>query len=1129
MYALHALWRADGRLALWAEDGTRELPDGAPRVDRPAPHADRPAPRAHPYACPAERVAALLAGIGPGLGWLAGRAPERWATLSLPTVAGLPAPSPDLPLTAPRAAATLVPWRVPALLFDPAEAAQLLGEVFDPHWAVTGADLPGTGRVDVAYGSSLRWLTAVHDLAWRLVGRGRLLPVAVVEDGGPCARWRPDPGPSERREAAALATGCPPVLLGERLPDRPAARRTGEDLIEAALAALVDAEARTALADAPPLLRPATAHPAVPERWLAALTTPDARLAAGRESGAQDAVAPDAVAQDAAAPDAAAQEVDGSDFSRTALAGAGEAEVSEEARAFAAFRRRLADWYAAAAPASPWVRLCFRLVEPLGPDPDDPVGQPSDDHWQLELLLQAVDELSLLVRAADLHAGGPALAALARTATGAGGRGGEEAADGGGASADDPAAVLDVLATEISRAAHRFPALDGLRRRPRPAVLPLDRAGALEFLRDAAPALAEDGFGVLLPAWWRRRPRLGLALHVASGQPAPGTLAITSQVDRDAVVDFRWQAALGEDGDPLTEEELADLAAAKQGLVRIRGRWLEADPAQIAAALAFLAHHRDGVLSTAEVLRLAVDPGATVAGLPVTAVRADGPLGDLLAGRAAAAPARDRLPADFGTTLRPYQERGLAWLRTLAALGLGGVLADDMGLGKTVQTLALLAVERAEHAPGPNLLVCPMSLVGNWQREAERFAPGLRLYVHHGAGRVDADRLRGLAGTVDLVITTYGLVQRDLAALRGIRWRRVIADEAQQVKNLGTAQSRAIRALPVTVHRIALTGTPVENRLAELHSVLDFANPGLFGSAERFKERYAIPVELHRSAELTAELQRRTGPFVLRRLKSDPLVAAELPAKQEMTVWCNLTAEQAGLYQAVVADLLRRVGGVKGVERRGTVLAAIGKLKQVCNHPAQLLHDGSALGERSGKVARLEEILAEALAEGDRALVFTQYAEFGAMLRPHLARRLGEEVLFLHGGMSRARREELVARFQSPDGPRVFLLSLRAGGTGLNLTAANQVIHLDRWWNPAVEEQATDRAFRIGQRRDVQVRRLVCVGTVEERIAELLDAKRALAEAVVGEGEHWFTDLPAEALRELVTLAQDAVAEEEAR
>ncbi|MET8625691.1 SNF2-related protein [Kitasatospora sp. NPDC004669] len=1045
MFVLHALWRADGRLALWAEDA-RAHPGAA------EPQPGRPAPRAHPYACPAGELAAVLGGIGPGLGWLAGQAPERWATLLLPTVGTLPAPSPDLPVTPPRGGAVLTPWRVPALLFDAAAAAQLLGEVHDPHWAVTGTDLPGAGRVEVVYGPSLRWLTAVHDLAWRAVGRGRLLPRPVSTDGRPQARWRPDPTPAGRREAAALAAGCPPVLLGEW----PDGAGTGEALLDAALGALVDAEARAALADRP---FPA-ADTSAADRWLHALGTPSGEL------------------------------------------------VDVPAEEFAELRRRIDAWYAAAEPAEPALRLCFRLLEPLGPDPDDPEGRPSDDAWQLEFLLQAVDEPSLLVRAADLHEGGAAHATLARKAA-------------------DPA---DVLVAELARAAHRWPALDGLRHRSRPSALPLDRAGALDFLRTVAPALAESGFGVLLPAWWRRRPRLGLALRVTT-PPAPGTLAVTSQVDRDAVVAFRWQVALGPDGTPLTEQELAELAAAKQGLVRVRGTWLEADPTQIAAALAFLSEQRDGVLAAADLLRLALDPEATAAGLPVTAVRADGPLGDLLAGRTAADPAgpeNPALPPDFRAELRPYQRRGLAWLRTMSGLGLGAVLADDMGLGKTVQTLALLAAEHAAGATGPTLLVCPMSLVGNWQREAERFAPGLRRHVHHGTGRLGADRLAEAVRGVDLVITTYGLVQRDLAALRAIRWRRVVADEAQHIKNPGTAQSRAIRALSVTRHRIALTGTPVENRLADLHAVLDFANPGLLGPAERFKERYAIPVELHRSPERTAELRRRTSPFVLRRLKSDPAVAAELPAKQEMTVWCNLTAEQAGLYQAVVADLLQRVEGIRGVERRGTVLAAIGKLKQVCNHPAQLLHDGSPLGERSGKVARLAELLEEALAEGDRTLVFTQYAEFGTMLRPYLERRLGEEVLHLHGGVPRARREELVQRFQSQDGPRVFLLSLRAGGTGLNLTAANQVIHLDRWWNPAVEEQATDRAFRIGQRRDVQVRRLVCVGTVEERIDELLTAKRTLADTVVGEGEHWLTDLPVEALRELVALTrEDAVAEEE--
>ncbi|MCX5212129.1 DEAD/DEAH box helicase [Kitasatospora sp. NBC_00240] len=1081
MYALHALWRADGRLALWAEDARAHPAEPAPA----GPDGPVRAGRAHPYACPASAVAGLLTGIGPGLGWLADQAPERWATLRLPTFGGLPTPSPELPVPPSRGGSSLTPWRVPALLFDPAAAAQLLGELFDPRWAVTTAELPGAGRVEVTHGASLRWLTGVHDLAWRLVHRGRTRPLPTVEGGEPYARWHPALDEDGRREATELAAGCPPVCRGEW--PGPAAGRGGADLVAELLEVMVDAEARAVLADGPPLLRTGPRAPGgsagpgagtAAERWLAALTTTDGRIEPRRSdrTGGGDG--------------------SGGSDSGTADAGPGPDEPAE----FAALAQRLAAWYAGPAPTDAPLRLCFRLLEPSGPDPDDPEGRPSDDHWQLEFLLQAADEPSLLVPAADLRFGSAALAAFARRT-------------------DDP---LDAYSAELDRAALHWPVLREARRALHPTALPLDRAGALDFLRTAAPELTAAGFGVLLPTWWRHRPTLGFALEVRT--PAAGIVESTGQIDRDAVVAFRWQAALGDL--TLSQEELAELAEAKQGLVRIRGRWIEADAGQIAAALAFLTRHQEGAMPTAQVLRTALDPGASIVGLPVTAVHADGPLGDLLAGRAVARAPGAVLPEDFRATLRPYQERGMAWLRSLAGLGLGAVLADDMGLGKTVQTLALLAVERAEGVTGPTLLVCPMSLVGNWQREAERFAPALGLYVHHGAGRPTGDELRAAVRGADLVITTYGLVQRDARALAAVRWRRIVADEAQSIKNSATAQARAIRSLPVSTQRIALTGTPVENRLAELHAVLDFANPGLFGSAAGFKELYAIPVEQHGSAAVAAELQRLTAPFVLRRLKSDPAIAVELPAKQEMTVWCNLTTEQAGLYQAVVAELLHRVEGIRGVERRGTVLAAIGRLKQVCNHPAQLLHDDSALADRSGKVARLVEILAAAAAEGDRTLVFTQYAEFGRLLQPYLAERLGQEVLHLHGGVPKRRREELVARFQTPDGPGVFLLSLRAGGSGLNLTAANQVIHLDRWWNPAVEEQATDRAFRIGQRRDVQVRRLVCVGTVEERIAEMIESKRALAEAVVGAGEHWLTELPADELRALVALSADAVGEE---
>jgi len=576
---------------------------------------------------------------------------------------------------------------------------------------------------------------------------------------------------------------------------------------------------------------------------------------------------------------------------------------------------------------------------------------------------------------------------------------------------------------------------------------------------------------------------------------------------------------------------------------------VEADRAAIAAAAAFLSGEgARGTATAGELLRLALSGQEPGSGLPVLAAGGEGDVGELLRRVRSGAPEAlstepVAVPPWFGTELRPYQRRGLDWLVFLARLGLGGVLADDMGLGKTVQTLALLAVEHPQSS-GPTLVVCPMSLVGNWQRECARFAPRLRVHVHHGAGRPSGRELRAAVAGAEVVITTYGLVLRDFAALRAVRWHRVVADEAHHLKNAATQQSRAVRALPAT-HRLALTGTPVENRLAELHSVLDFANPGLFGSAERFKERYSVPIERNSSPFATAELRRRTRPFVLRRTKGDPAIALDLPRKQEMTVLCNLTAEQAGLYQAVVDDLLRRMArlpdGDRGrIERKGLVLAALTRLKQICNHPAHYTGESGPSGPsglpgpprldgRSGKLARLEETLEEAVAEGDRVLCFTQFTAFGSLLRPYLAERLDSEVLFLHGGMSTRARDAAVDRFQDPDGPSVFLLSLKAGGRGLNLTAANQVVHVDRWWNPAVEEQATDRAFRLGQRRDVQVRRFVCVGTVEERVDAMIEAKRELADAVVGpgggSGEGWIGHLPLDALREVLALTEDAVSE----
>jgi non-specific serine/threonine protein kinase len=370
------------------------------------------------------------------------------------------------------------------------------------------------------------------------------------------------------------------------------------------------------------------------------------------------------------------------------------------------------------------------------------------------------------------------------------------------------------------------------------------------------------------------------------------------------------------------------------------------------------------------------------------------------------------------------------------------------------------------------------------------------------------------------------LAARDASDLRKITWRRVVVDEAQAIKNAATKQSTAIRSLPAA-SRIAVTGTPVENRLAVLWSILDFANPGMLGTAAAFKKRYAEPIERHGDDAAAERLRRFTGPFILRRLKTDTSIIADLPKKIEMDVLCNLTAEQAALYQAVVDDMLQRIDAAEGIERRGLVLATMTKLKQVCNHPAQFLRDGSRLAGRSGKLEALDEILEEVLSVGERALLFTQYAEFGAMLRGHLSGRFGREVLFLHGGVAKADRDEMVARFQDADSssPSLFVLSLKAGGTGLTLTAANHVVHVDRWWNPAVEDQATDRAFRIGQRKSVQVRKFVCAGTVEDKIAAMIAEKRDLASRIVGSGEQWLTELSTGQLAEMFRLDVQAVVE----
>ena len=759
------------------------------------------------------------------------------------------------------------------------------------------------------------------------------------------------------------------------------------------------------------------------------------------------------------------------------LSGAAPAEVAE-------LRRVLDDWLRAAHEANGPIRVSFRLSEP----------PPGEDEWGLEFALQSAEDPSLYLPAAALWEGGrmPGL----------------------------PQRPDETLLAGLGRAVRLFPLLHVALREPSPSAMRLETGEAHEFLRSAAPLLQAAGFGVLLPKWAGRKA-VGLKLTTRTRTKKDSSRAVAdSGFGLDQLVSFRIDLVVG-DG-VVTAEELAELARLKVPLVRIRGQWVELDDRQLKAALRAVDRRRAGEITAGEVLQQVVDGGDE--DLPLVEVDADGMLGDLLGGAA------ERLspvptPAAFQGTLRPYQERGLSWLHFLARLGLGGILADDMGLGKTAQTLSLLLAERASDSSAavvlPTLLICPMSLVSNWEKEAARFAPSLRVYVHHGGTRKREDEFLAAVASADLVITTYGTALRDLGPLREIAWGRVACDEAQAIKNSGTRQSQAVRAIPART-RLALTGTPVENHLAELWSIMEFCNPGLLGPAKRFRRRFQEPIEIRQDADATAALKRATGPFVLRRLKTDKAIISDLPDKDEMKAWCTLTAEQATLYQAVVEDMMAAIESSEGIQRRGNVLAAMTKLKQVCNHPAHLLKDGSRLPGRSGKLARLEELAEEIVSDGDKALIFTQYSEFGSMLQPYLAAHLDRPVLWLHGGLSKAKRDALVERFQTDDEPMLFLLSLKAAGTGLNLTAANHVIHYDRWWNPAVENQATDRAFRIGQKRNVQVRKFICTGTLEEKIDAMIERKKALAESVVGTGEGWLTSLSTAELRELLALSPEA-------
>ena len=949
-------------------------------------------------------------------------------------------------------------------------------------------------------GDSVRYWALLARYAQSVLARQQYVPdIEERPDGTFAALWRPFTQSREElawleRSASIMPAACTAVADDEKVPDPFSPLFSPLRLVEDFVGATVDAVIRRNVAEDAFFDR---IHEHVEEgspgevRWLSALLGADRIVRGDREENGL---------------------------------------LADRIRTWVG---RLEEGTSAAGP----LRLCFTLVEPEETDesPDDSQSpHPTPRPWRFKLHLQAHDDATKRFDVAQVwaeHGGRPTLL-------------GQHLGH-----------RRDQLLAELARAEQVFPVLEEIPAHIPPSVVELTTAQAHTFLREWAPLLAARGFGVTVPEWATRPDRrLGMRLFVRPPQPGEGAGPVaTGTLGLDSLLEFDWRVAMGDV--QLSLAEFERLASQATPLVKYRDAWLQIDAEAARDALAFMRERPAGRMSLGAALRIAYGAEELDAGLPILGLTGTAWIEQLLRDIPTASIESLPQPSGFNGTLRPYQRRGLDWLVFLDCYGLGGCLADDMGLGKTIQLIALLLHEREVGRPvGPTLLFAPASVVGNWEREIERFTgrascspplkrwatqPGtssspplkrwatrptaLRVLVHHGPDRLVGDAFVQAAPRHDVVITTYALGHRDLENLRRVNWHRIVLDEAQKIKNPRAGQTMAIRSIP-GARRVALTGTPIENHLSELWSIIDVLNPGLLGSAAQFRKRFVVPIEKLCDRDRGVQLRKMLQPFMLRRIKSDPRVICDLPEKMEMRVFCNLTPEQAALYQRTVDETLATIDAADGIRRRGLILSMLTRLKQVCNHPCHLLGEEGPLDDRSGKCERLVEMLEEVLAEGDAALVFTQYRVMGHLLEHQLADRLRTELQFLHGGTPAKRRDQMVERFQDPDGGvRVFLLSLKAGGLGLNLTAANHVFHFDRWWNPAVEAQATDRAHRVGQSRRVQVHKFVCIGTVEDRIDRMLEAKLALADAVLQGGDEWLTGLSTEELRECVTLSRDAV------
>ena len=736
-------------------------------------------------------------------------------------------------------------------------------------------------------------------------------------------------------------------------------------------------------------------------------------------------------------------------------------------------------------------RACLELFTPVE----------GDELWELRFSLQAEAEPTLRLNAGLVWAAGDSVLQL------------------GEVEVRQPG---EILLEGLGRALQVFEPLGRGLESATPEQMRLTPAEAFVLVRTAASQLRDVGVGVVLPASLSGglASRLGLSIEAELPSRSRG-------LSLGEGLDWRWELMIG--GVTLSLKDLERLAAKRSPLVQHKGAWIELRPGDLKNAERFCAAEPN--LSLDEALRLTGSDGDTLMRLPVHRFLA-GPRLQAVLEQYHQQKAPDPLPAPegFAGQLRPYQERGLGWLTFLHRFDQGACLADDMGLGKTIQLLAFLQhLKVAGDLKRPVLLVAPTSVLTNWKREAAGFTPELEVREHYGPRRpgTEAALKKALEG-VDLLLTSYGLLQRDSELLESIDWQGVVIDEAQAIKNPSAKQSQAARDLArpgkQSRFRIALTGTPVENRVSELWALMDFLNPRVLGDEGFFRQRYRLPIERYGDMSSLRDLKARVGPFILRRLKTDRSIISDLPEKVELREWVGLTAEQVKLYRKTVDESLEAITRAPAGQRHGQVLALLTRLKQICNHPALALKEGTVdndFASRSAKLQRLEEILEEVIEAGDRALLFTQFAEWGHLLQVHLQRRWRQEVPFLHGGSSKSDRQAMVDRFQEdPRGPQLFLLSLKAGGVGLNLTRASHVFHIDRWWNPAVENQATDRAYRIGQINRVMVHKFISSGTVEERIDRMISEKSKLAADIVGSGEDWLGGLDVRQLKELVALEE---------